>query len=49
MFENEDNEMSDLSSTMASVTESYCEFNIDSNMSTVFSVTPSFEQHSRPI
>ena len=45
MFENENkNEISELASTMASVTESIQEDKIDTNLSTAFSVPPYYDQ-----
>ena len=43
VFENEDNEMTELDSNMASVTENDWEANIDTNMSASFYVPPSVE------
>ena len=48
MFEDGDNEVSDLASTMASVSASDWVDNIDVNVHTSFSVPPSAEQHSSP-
>ena len=48
MFEDEDDEMTDLASTMASVSANDWESNIDSNVSTAFSVPLSIEQRLSP-
>ena len=48
VFEDEDDELTDLASTMASVSASDWEANIDANVSTAFSVPPSVEQCSNP-
>ena len=48
LFEEEDNELTGLASTMASVSENDCESNIDANISTVFAVPPSVEKHLSP-
>ena len=48
MFEEEDNGLINLASTMASVSESGWEDNIDANVHAAFSVPPSVEQHSSP-
>ena len=48
VFEREDDDMTELASTIASVTESDWEANIDANVSLAFNVTQSFENHSIP-
>ena len=48
VFEDEDNDMTALDSTMASVSASYQESNIDTNVSAELDVSPSVEQHSIP-
>ena len=48
MFEDKDDEMTYLASTMTSVTVIYWEDNIDANVSAVFSVPLHIEKNSSP-